>query len=345
MSELRISLRHADLLETPCSILFIKHIEGSMSAPETALDEAMAGALQALMTEHEHEDHEVLDTKLDGGPRRAYVLNFHTADLPFSYRSVDRYARHLLRVAAAERVAGVDQTVATAVHGPGAGLDASEAMEVMVTAFAHEIQSQPELRIPLEVVFAEKEREVFERLQDRLKYLAAEDLVDFDGSSCIVKPATPNACAVENHRVERLSLRHIFVAMPYDKAFDNTYYFGIKQPIESRGRKCERVDQEAFVGDVVDRIRARIRGSELVIADITENNPNVFFEVGYAEGVGKDVILLSQAQETPFDLKTRRQIRYDPTDIRALAETLHTQLEANLSSTGEAALRAKSAAT
>lgn len=332
MSSLRISLRHADLLQTPCSTLFIKHIEGSLSAPETALDAAMHGGLQTLLATHERDDHEVLDTDLPGGPRRAYIVNFHAADLPFSYRSVDRYARTILHVGSATPPGTPPQaiTIATAVHGPGAGLDASEAMEVMMMAFANEIHSRPELGLSTQIVLVEKQREVFERLQDRLKYLVTKGVVTFDGSSFIVKPAGASTGTVEAHRVKQLSLRHIFVAMPYDKAFENVYYFGIKQPIENRGRKCERVDQEAFSGDIVERITTRIRGCELVIADISGNNPNVFFEVGFAEGLGKEVILISQAQETPFDLKTRRQIRYDPKDIRAVADALNTQLEASL---------------
>jgi hypothetical protein len=182
-----------------------------------------------------------------------------------------------------------------------------------------------------EVILVEKEKEVFERLQERLKYLAMRGVVTFDGSTCFINPSTAQTTiAVEERRVQQLSLRHLFVAMPYAKKFNNVYYFGIKQPIELRGRKCERIDQDAFTGDIVDRIKTRIRGSELVIADITGNNPNVFFEVGYAEGLDKRVILLSQAQDTPFDLKTRHQIRYDPQDIFSLADALSEQLDASL---------------
>jgi hypothetical protein len=333
MSSLKISLRHADLLQTPCSIVFMKHIEGTMSAPESALNAATHGQLQALYTQHEREDHEILDSDTPQGRVRAYVVNFHKQDLPFSYRSVDRYARTILRVAGTEQpeAASTPVTVVTAIHGPGAGLDASESMETLVLAFANELGSRPQLGLLGEVILVEKEKEVFERLQERLKYLAMKGVVTFDGSTCFINPSTAQTTiAVEERRVQQLSLRHLFVAMPYAKKFNNVYYFGIKQPIELRGRKCERIDQDAFTGDIVDRIKTRIRGSELVIADITGNNPNVFFEVGYAEGLDKRVILLSQAQDTPFDLKTRHQIRYDPQDIFSLADALSEQLDASL---------------
>ena len=63
MSTLRITLRHANLLETPCALIFIKHIQGAMSAPETALDAATGGRLKQLYSQHEREDHEVLETQ------------------------------------------------------------------------------------------------------------------------------------------------------------------------------------------------------------------------------------------------------------------------------------------
>jgi len=318
----------------------MKHIEGTMSAPESALNAATQGQLEALCTRHEQEDHEILDSDAPQGRIRAYLVNFHKRDLPFSYRSVDRYARTILRVVANEQfeVGGTRVTVVTAIHGPGAGLDASESMETLVLAFANELGSRPQLGSLDEVILVENKKEVFDRLQERLKYLAARDVVTFDGSTCFINPSmAQTTTAAEERREEQLSLRHLFVAMPYAKEFNNAYYFGIKGPVELRGRKCERVDHDAFTGDIVDRIKTRIRGSELVIADITGNNPNVFFEVGYAEGLGKNVILISQAQDTPFDLKTRRQIRYDPQDILSLANALSEQLDTILLRAGSQA--------
>jgi hypothetical protein len=44
----------------------------------------------------------------------------------------------------------------------------------------------------------------------------------------------------------------------------------------------------------------------------------VFYEVGYAEGLTKKIILISQDQDIPFDLRTQRQILYQVDDIHAL---------------------------
>jgi hypothetical protein len=111
---------------------------------------------------------------------------------------------------------------------------------------------------------------------------------------------------LEAATLRRRSLKHLFVAMPYAKEFNNLYYFGIKEPIEQRDLKCERVDHDKFVGDVVDRIKERISTAELAVADITRASANVFFEVGFAAGMSKSVILLSQAQDIPFNLHKSR---------------------------------------
>ena len=179
-----------------------------------------------------------------------------------------------------------------------------------------------------EITLAENRKDVFVRLQERLQYLASKDIVRFDDGEYFVNPEFAKGTGgIEAQRIGRLALKHLFIAMPFANEFDNAYYFGIKQPVELHGRKCERVDQDAFTGDIIERVKRRISGCELVIADITGSNPNVFYELGYADGAGKPVIVISQEQETPFDLKTRRQIRYSPHDILSLAKVIGEQLD------------------
>lgn len=92
--------------------------------------------------------------------------------------------------------------------------------------------------------------------------------------------------------------------MPFDKAFDDVYEFGIKGACEDAGVYCERVDEQIFPGSMLDRIYNQISTADLLVADMTGRNPNVFYEVGYAHALGKNVILLTQrAEDIPFDLK------------------------------------------
>ena len=304
-----------------------------MSAPELAVNEATGGKLHAAYEKHEKDDHIELPST-NGLPFTSiYVLNVHKNDLPFTYASVDTYARRIWEVATTNHAGsrpGIT-TLATAVHGPGAGLDTSESMETLLTSFASEFQLSEHVGDLREIILVEKDKSVFARLRERLKHLENKGIIASDGNDIFLRPRDrESAGTLEAARITQRSLRHLFVAMPYAREFNNTYYFGIKDPVEQRDRKCERVDQDRYVGDVVDRIKERIAEAELLIADVTGSSANVFYEVGYADGLGKPIILLSQAQDVPFDLHTRHQIRYDPQDIlslsRALGELLDTVL-------------------
>ncbi len=103
----------------------------------------------------------------------------------------------------------------------------------------------------------------------------------------------------------------IFVLMPFDPKFDDIYKFGIKGAAEDVGAYAERLDEQLFIEGMLDRIFNQINKSDVLIADMTSRNPNVFYEVGYAHALGKIVLLLTQNKEDiPFDLKHRKHIVY-----------------------------------
>lgn len=103
----------------------------------------------------------------------------------------------------------------------------------------------------------------------------------------------------------------VFVLMPFDEKFDDTYKFGIKGAAEDAGAYAERVDEQIFQEGILERIFNQINKADVVVADMTDRNPNVFYEVGYAHALGKIVLLLTQnADDIPFDLKHRPHIVY-----------------------------------
>lgn len=102
-----------------------------------------------------------------------------------------------------------------------------------------------------------------------------------------------------------------FVLMPFDKAFDDVYKLGIKETASELGILAERVDEQIFSEGILERIYRQIELADIVVADMTSQNPNVFYEVGYAHAKGKQCILLTQrAEDIPFDLKHHRHIVY-----------------------------------
>jgi nucleoside 2-deoxyribosyltransferase len=87
-----------------------------------------------------------------------------------------------------------------------------------------------------------------------------------------------------------------FVLMPFDHAFDDLYRFGIKEPTGSVGVNAERVDEQLFREGILERIYREIDLADIIVAEMTGQNPNVFYEVGYAHGRGKlciPIVLIS----------------------------------------------------
>lgn len=107
----------------------------------------------------------------------------------------------------------------------------------------------------------------------------------------------------------------VFVVMQFTDAYDALYKEVISPVCESYGYDVIRADDIYTTGLIIDDVTSSIRESSLVIADITPNNLNVFYEVGYAHGIGKATIMLSDRnrEKLPFDISGYRLLFYDNT--------------------------------
>lgn len=102
-----------------------------------------------------------------------------------------------------------------------------------------------------------------------------------------------------------------FVLMPFASEFNDVYEFGIKGACTDAGLYCERVDEQVFLGSMLDRIYSQISRADILVADMSGKNSNVFYEVGYAHALGRPVLLLTrEASDIPFDLKHFPHIVY-----------------------------------
>ena len=82
-----------------------------------------------------------------------------------------------------------------------------------------------------------------------------------------------------------------------------------------------RVDKLNDANSITQTIIEHLEKSELVIADITELNPNVFYEMGYRARTQKPLIHLKRKGERlPFDVTTIRTLEYDLTDLDSVEE-------------------------
>jgi predicted RecB family nuclease len=120
----------------------------------------------------------------------------------------------------------------------------------------------------------------------------------------------------------------ILVVMPFAEEFGDVYEVGIKTACRDAGANCERVDEQTFLENIPERIHSEIEKADLIIADVSEPNPNVFYEVGYAHGVRKPVILIIRdIHKTPFDIGHYPHIVYGG-KIRHLKTELEKKVRA-----------------
>jgi hypothetical protein len=124
---------------------------------------------------------------------------------------------------------------------------------------------------------------------------------------------------------EKLVVRKCFVIMPFEESFDGIWKTVIKPTVEEIGDKCLRADDIFAIGSVMDDIICSIQHADYIIADLTKQNPNVYYELGFAHALDKPAILLtSNIASLPFDLRQHRIIKY--TDTAAGAAKLRESL-------------------
>ncbi len=131
--------------------------------------------------------------------------------------------------------------------------------------------------------------------------------------------------------------KFVFVLMPFKPDFDDVYKLGIKSACETDTAYCERVDEQKFEGSMLDRIYSQIRRADCIIADMSTQNPNVFYEVGYAHALGKKVILITQdGSDIPFDMKHYQHIIYNRGNISHLHDEIRSRIHWYLASEHDA---------
>lgn len=106
-----------------------------------------------------------------------------------------------------------------------------------------------------------------------------------------------------------------FVIMQFSEDFNELYEEVIKPVTEEFNLICERADEYHTTNPIIQDIVNSIKDASIVIADITPDNPNVFYEVGYSHAIGKPTILLSnkKREKLPFDVSSFRTLFYDNT--------------------------------
>ncbi|MBI2165693.1 MAG: hypothetical protein HYU29_04750 [Chloroflexi bacterium] len=126
---------------------------------------------------------------------------------------------------------------------------------------------------------------------------------------------------VNELRGKRIDLDQAFVAMWFDPNLESAWKEGIKPALEEVGYSPIRIDEKQFNDKIDDQIVAEIRRSALLIADVTGHRAGVYFEAGFALGLGIQVVWTCREdaiKEAHFDTRQYNHIVWkDAADLKA----------------------------
>ncbi|HYO13354.1 MAG TPA: hypothetical protein VE685_09195 [Thermoanaerobaculia bacterium] len=159
------------------------------------------------------------------------------------------------------------------------------------------------------------------RLRGALETTGLADLLDvLEGAAARLRQ---EVIFLGPERLNRPALRRrtggratCFIVMPFSREWSDAVQSLIRRSCETEGVSAIRGDDLFKPTDILDDIWQGIAGADFVIADITDRNPNVLYELGLAHAIAKPVVILSQlAEDIPVDLATRRVILYQRADL------------------------------
>lgn len=128
-----------------------------------------------------------------------------------------------------------------------------------------------------------------------------------------------------------------FVIQPFDKGrYDKLYEDLFAPAIKDAELEPYRVDRDPGVSIPIDEIQTGIESSQVCLVEISTDNPNVWFELGYAIARQREVVLVCSEERTtpfPFDVQHRSIIQYStesPRDFKKLRTQITARLKAVL---------------
>jgi hypothetical protein len=127
----------------------------------------------------------------------------------------------------------------------------------------------------------------------------------------------------------------VFVLMPFKAKLEQIYSKHMKKMAEKLGLRMLRADEIFSPKPFMEKVWDGICAAQLILADCTEKNPNVFYEIGMAHAVGKNVVLITRSdKDIPSDIKHFDYILYDydPEGVETLLEKLSNFLNAHFMS-------------
>lgn len=158
--------------------------------------------------------------------------------------------------------------------------------------------------------------------------------IDGIGNCRIVELTPKGFDRIYELRKNKVDSKQAFVAMWFDTSLDTAFTNGFQKAIEEDGKyKAKRIDRAEFLEKIDDKIIAEIRQSKFLVADFTGFRSGVFYEAGFAKGLGIDVIFTCREDykdkvKDHFDTRQHKHIFWKDEDD--LYKQLLNSIKANI---------------
>src|SRR5688500_991502 len=109
-----------------------------------------------------------------------------------------------------------------------------------------------------------------------------------------------------------------FIIQPFNAKFNQRYEELFKPAIIEAGLEPYRIDQDLSTRVPIESIEKGIRGSLLCFAELSTDNPNVWYELGFASACNKDVIMVCSDERKdnfPFDIRHKQILKYGTNSV------------------------------
>lgn len=141
---------------------------------------------------------------------------------------------------------------------------------------------------------------------------AIENILNYVRSESIAEPIIFNANTA-------------FVVMKYTQNDENqnAFEYGIKAALKELGIKCVRADDNVRYNVILEQVVEHIRKSKFIIVKADTESLNVYFELGFAMGIKKDILLISeesQVENLPIDIRNIQCLTYKKGNYKELCE-------------------------
>lgn len=343
-----------DITNFPADVVALKYAQDFYGADEAVANALVGAGVKRTKLRPEVDKHVYVPTK--GSITAPHALFVGVPQLwQLTYTHVRKLSSRALEAVGAEEPEA--RSFAMTVHGVNAGMDEVESALAQFGGFLDALRAgrvPPGLEritlVDLNTRRVERLRAAFDQAFKIADYAtrvggppwAYRLRVATTGRSSrkrtktrpAVRRAIASAAGIEKAGMNAKGKPHVFVAMPFKKEMEDVFSYGIQNAVHAIDYLCERIDQEAFTGDILERVKKKIETSAVVIADLTGDNPNVFLEVGYAWGKGRQTVLVAKDEpDKPlrFDVQGQKCLKY--TTIRSL-ETSLTEMLKKLKRTG-----------